>query len=206
MFGHFSTLWIKGLNTNSNDIQNDINTSLVSFLCLWILFALDSSLWAKTCSKLKKRHFLFILKRILTAVYRFNHIVEGNKVLRVYSSAIKKNQKSAFPILSYQFQMARLSQVSNFDFSLFCLSSSILSLLLSIYEYKYGTFLNIFQVSEMFSLNELKIFFYIDRTDFTAYICHLLHLEDLFVLADFRSSCPEMFYKKSVFLWILRNF
>ena len=48
----------------------------------------------------------------------------------------------------------------------------------------------------MFSLNELKIFFYIDTTDFTAYICHLLHLEDLFVLADFRSSCPEVFYKK----------
>ena len=96
--------------------------------------------------------------------------------------------------------MARLSQVSNFDFSFFYLSSSILPLLLSIYEYKCGTFLNIFQVSEMFSLNELKIFFYIDRTDFTAYICHLLHLEDLFVLADFRSSCPEVFYKKSVFL------
>ena len=188
MFGHFSTLWIKGLNTNSNDIQNDINTSLVSFLCLWILFALDSSLWAKTCSKLKKRHFLFILKRILTAVYRFNHIVEGNKVLRVYSSAIKKTQKSAFPILSYQFQMARLSQVSNFDFSLFCLSSSILSLLLSIYEYKYGTFLNIFQVSEMFSLNELMIFFLHWHNWF-----YRLHLS---FTSSRRPICPRWFQKQ----------
>ena len=159
-----------------------------AILCLWILFALDSSLWAKTCSKLKKRHFLFILKRILTAVYRFNHIVEGNKVLRVYSSAIKKNQKSAFPILSYQFQMARLSQVSNFDFSLFCLSSSILSLLLSIYEYKYGTFLNIFQVSEMFSLNELMIFFLHWHNWF-----YRLHLS---FTSSRRPICPRWFQKQ----------